>query len=555
MKKQINHLLLYLCVYGLVFLPFFNACSSKQTAPTGKTSFHQVTENLDEGGNFYLYMNTERLIIAAETWFTAFEQLLKAEVEKAGKKEEGEKVLAILNLVFKVIKDIGLTEISGFGVSSISTAKDLNRTKVVVHHYPDKGNGLMWKLLDAKPRSLDEMKLLPAETVLASFSDFKLDTLWQWIQQQAKVTGIPEVQNGVATLEPTLMQAGISLPQLLKSLSGKMGMMVTLDATQPKTLPVPGATLTIPEPALAILIGVKDSYLFDLLAKKMPFAERPNQDERMMQIPTPTQLPINVKPTIMEKDGWLIIASNKELIDKMLAAKAKKNGLTSSDEFKKMAAGMPSQGNSVRYLSPRLSQAIFAIQNTFMKMAKEKGGQIPEKLLKLFQKEWAIYSVLQNTEEGTVLTVSHNQGFEVVMIMPALFVAGIVSAIAIPNLLTALQKGKQKATMGDLKTIGTAIQVYVLDKMEAPQGNSLAEIKSKLQPFYIKQLPMTDAWGHKLFYTSGPGKEDFAIGSAGKDGDFKGWQQKGFYAVYGMIHFNNDIIFSNGQFTYGPKVR
>ena len=556
MKKQINHVLLYLCIYGLVFLPFFNACSSKKAAPVeGKTSFNQVTEKLDKEGNFYLYMNTERLVKAAEDWFTALQQLMKAEMAKEGKQAEGEKVLAIMNLVYKVVKDIGITEISGFGISSIATANDLNRTKVVVHHYPDKSKGLMWKLMNAKPRSLDEIKLLPAETVLASFSDFKLYTLCHCIQQPQKTTGIPEVQKAVDTVEPTLIQGGISLTKLLNSLSGKTGMMLTLDPKQPKPLPIPGAALTIPEPSLAILIGVKDSYLFDLLAQRMTFAERPNKDERLMQIPIPMDLPFNVKPIIIEKDGWLIIASNKELIDKMFAAKVKGNGLTSSDEFKKLAAGMPDKGNNIRYLSPRLSQALFEIQNTFMKMAKERGEEIPEKFVKLFQKEWAIYSVLQNTDEGTILTVSHNQGFEMVMIMPALFVAGIVAAIAIPNMLTALQKGKQKATMGDLKSLGTAIEVYILDKMQAPQGNSLAEIRSKLEPFYIKRLPMKDAWGNDLLYRSGPGKEDYTIASAGKDGVFKGWQQRGFYPIYNIKHFGNDIIFSDGQFTFGPRVR
>lgn len=555
MKKQLNHLLLYLCIYGLVFLPFFSACSKKEGAePKGDTSFHQVTKKLDKGGNFYLYMNTERLIKGAEEWFNMFMEMMKSEMAKTEKKAEGEKALAIMNLVYKVIKDIGLTDISGVGISSISTANELNRTKVVVHHYPDKGQGLMWKLMDSKPRPLDDLKLLPADTVLASFSDFKLETLWQWIQQQAAATGIPEVQKGVSSLEPMLKQAGVDLQQLLKSMSGRMGMMVALDAEHPKSLPIPGAQITIPEPSLAIMIGVKDSYIFDLLAQKMPFAEKPNKDKKLMQIPIPQRMPINLTPTITEKDGWLVIASNKELVDKMFTAKTEGNGLTSTDEFKKLSAGMPDKGNNIRYLSPRLSQAMFKIQDIFVKQAQKQGEKIPEKFIKMFQKEWAIYAVLQNTEEGTILTVSHNHSFEIVMVVPVMFVAGIVAAIAIPNVLTAMQKGKQKATIGDLKTIGTAVETYITDKGKPPAGTSLAEIRSQLEPFYIKELPMKDAWGYDFHYIGGPG-DHYGIASGGKDGVFKGWQQKGFYPVYHIQQFGNDIIFADGQFTFGPRVR
>jgi general secretion pathway protein G len=495
------------------------------------------------------------LIKAVDEWFNASIDWMKTQVTKGKNRAEGEKVLAIANLAYKLIKDIGLTEISGFGISSISTGENLNRTKVVVHHYADKGKGLMWKLMDSQPRPLDDLKLLPANTVVATFSDFKLETLWQWVQQQAQATGIPDVQKRLATVEPMLQQMGISLPQLLAALSGRMGMMVTMDPKQPKPLPIPGAQITIPEPALAILIGVKDSYLFDLLAQKMPFAEKPKKDERMMQIPIPQQLPINIKPTIMEKDGWLIIASNGELINKMLSAKETGNGLTSTDEFKKLAAGMPKKGNNIRYLSPRLSRTIFNMQNAFIKEGRKQGAEVPEKLLKIFQQEWAIYSVLQNTDEGTVMTVSHNRGFEMILIVPVAFTAGIVAAIAIPNILTAVQKGKQKATMGDLKSIGTAVQAYVVDKGKAPQGSSLAEIRSQLEPFYIKQLPLKDAWGNDFFYRSGPTEADFAIASAGKDGVFKGWNQRGFYLVTSINQFANDIIFESGQFTFGPKVR
>jgi general secretion pathway protein G len=135
--------------------------------------------------------------------------------------------------------------------------------------------------------------------------------------------------------------------------------------------------------------------------------------------------------------------------------------------------------------------------------------------------------------------------------------AAMIAAVAIPNLLTATQKGKQKATMGDMKTVGMAIESYITDHYEVPPGKTLAEIKNKLEPFYIKRLPLKDGWGNDFHYYHGTGdkKDEYAIGSGGKDGVFNGWDQTGFYIVTTIAGFENDFIFSNGMFTYSPKVR
>ncbi|MCK5220504.1 MAG: prepilin-type N-terminal cleavage/methylation domain-containing protein, partial [Candidatus Aminicenantes bacterium] len=60
------------------------------------------------------------------------------------------------------------------------------------------------------------------------------------------------------------------------------------------------------------------------------------------------------------------------------------------------------------------------------------------------------------------------KGFTLIELLIVVAIIGIVAAIAIPNLLTAVQKSKQKATMGDMKAIGTAVESYVTDNYLAP---------------------------------------------------------------------------------------
>lgn len=141
--------------------------------------------------------------------------------------------------------------------------------------------------------------------------------------------------------------------------------------------------------------------------------------------------------------------------------------------------------------------------------------------------------------------------------MPTGKLLTMVSRIAAKNLTTALQKGKQKATMGDMKSIRNAIESYITDNYRAPEGSSMAEIRDKLEPFYIRELPLKDGWGNDFIYMHGTGDdmEAYSIASPGRDGVFEGWEQTGSYRVTSIEGFDNDIIFTSGALIYGPRVR
>src|SRR5207247_10856727 len=47
-------------------------------------------------------------------------------------------------------------------------------------------------------------------------------------------------------------------------------------------------------------------------------------------------------------------------------------------------------------------------------------------------------------------------------------IIGIVAAIAIPNLLTAMQRSKQARTIADIRTLATAAEAYGTDHPEYP---------------------------------------------------------------------------------------
>lgn len=568
MKKRLISLvtgvLVWAAMVSLVFMGSFPMEAAPGAPGAGKekktvesNSFDEVTAKLDKGGNFYLYAGTEKLAKTVDEFALKLRTMLEKEI-KSG--EEKADALNIFDFIYGMVKNSGLMDVSGVGISTIALEPDLNRSKIVFHHYKGKGNGLIWNLIKPEPHALTHLELLPADTVLAGSSDSGLNVLWEWIKKEAQTSNLPKLKQGILVLEPMLQQQGIELGKLLSSID-EVGYVLTLDSRKKAAIPLgkDKPALEIPEPALAIVFVVKDDSLFNLLQSKMPFAQKsPNPEMKMLQIPVPP-MPFTVQPVIIQKEGLLIAASNNDIVNAMFAAKKSGKGLISTVEFKKLSEGIPTKGNSFRFGSSRLSQTVMELQSQLVRTAAEGKGenQTVMDIMTMFQKKYGMFGVLRNTDEGTIYVMNHGFDMEAFLLLPLSVTLGIVAAIAIPNLLTAKEKGKQKATMGDMKTIGMAIKMYIADNGKAPEGKTLLEIKDKLEPFYIKILPLKDGWGNDFHYRHGTGdkQKEFAIASGGRGGVFDGWEQNGVYVVTSMDDFGSDIVFSNGAFTFGPKVK
>ena len=139
-------------------------------------------------------------------------------------------------------------------------------------------------------------------------------------------------------------------------------------------------------------------------------------------------------------------------------------------------------------------------------------------------------------------------GFTLIELLIVVAIIGIISAVALPNLLNAIDKSKQKKTMSDLRSIGTAVEAYATDTAVYPQSMAnWVALKPIIDPYFIRMPPDADGWSNQWDAATTANGTDYTLASYGKDG-IPGLRPGG-----RTTDFNCDIVFVHGQFYQWPE--
>jgi type II secretory pathway pseudopilin PulG len=141
------------------------------------------------------------------------------------------------------------------------------------------------------------------------------------------------------------------------------------------------------------------------------------------------------------------------------------------------------------------------------------------------------------------------------LVMLVLYIPGVIAAIAIPNLLTAMQRSKQKRSMADIRTIAVAVEAYATDHNAYPAVRTIDDLAPLLEPTYAKALPRVDGWGKPYFYEAqcNPRCVGYYVASAGKDGSLDRPLSEYGTEFVANTQAEEDIVFANGSFVRAPE--
>ncbi len=156
----------------------------------------------------------------------------------------------------------------------------------------------------------------------------------------------------------------------------------------------------------------------------------------------------------------------------------------------------------------------------------------------------------------------NSKGFTLIELLIVVAIIGIIVAIAIPNLLNAIQRAKQRRTMGDMRSTATAVEAYAVDLNRYPPAAgqydlpiaigsaTMSIVKNYISPTYIKSVPLADGWNSWFIYTPTANLDAYVLASFGKDGAS---QTTGTSGLGPTTDFNADIVYSNGSFLQWPE--
>ena len=156
------------------------------------------------------------------------------------------------------------------------------------------------------------------------------------------------------------------------------------------------------------------------------------------------------------------------------------------------------------------------------------------------------------------------KGFTLIELLIVVAIIGIIVAIAIPNLLNAIQRAKQRRTMGDMRTSATALEAYAVDMnryppaagtYDLPTGLNVgvitvgANMSKYVSPTYVKAVPLSDGWNSWFVYNTDTNGTVYVLASPAKDGTF----QADDAGAGPTTDFNQDILYANGSFLQWPE--
>jgi len=427
--------------------------SKPVTAALTNPNYEKVMTHLETGGTLLVYADLETTIRDLKAGIDELRRELDPELPPEAKE--------LWSKAREVLDATGLFQARGFGFSQVPIEDGLHRSRAFVLRETGEP-GHFWRWLGEEPHSLEFLRLLPAETAVAVFSDFNLRLTWDLLKKHAESFDATDLKNWMSQVERSTAAVGLPWETVLDSLGNHLGVFITLDSSKQLELP----QFTIPEPQGAVVLKVRDNRIYEkivaALAPLQPEA-RPGEGYEAFIVNAPGPSPFPLEPTIGQIEGYLILASTFELFEKV--ANGEGDLLVETTEFQTYAKHVELEGNAFSWVSPEAE----TLTGDMMLQSAPK-QDVPPALFKFMARFYAWQaglSIGSATENGVINTTIGSQGPQGPVSTAMVAPTAVMAAIAVPGFLRARKRAQATKALNELRLLDAAADQWAIEHSKA----------------------------------------------------------------------------------------
>ena len=410
--------------------------------------FEAVNRQLELGGTLYGYVDIDGDVLKLASVLRQFVAQAAAQNPMAA---------AFVPKDFgPIFKDLGLTDITALGLSSVQAADGTFRNRVFLYT-PGGRNGLLAGLGGA-PGPFISPQIAPADADFVFENEVDLPAVYSALRSVvARVAGEPAVgifETKLTAIDP---KTGISPLALIKGLKGRMAVVLKADDTR-SFQPSPEVTF----PAFDLLLRIEGvGRIIEPALAKSPEINAPVNRNGVTIYTFKQPVPkIGWTPELRIEGDVLTFASSADFG----ATGGEK--LAGDAKLKTALATLGETGNGLTYISPSLTTRLARIAELNPKLDASQQQTLAFILTMLPHGDAPLVSVRQNLADG-ILIRSHwgtSHKANLMFANPGVIVTtGLLSAMAIPAFQKVRASSQEKAVLNNLRQLGAAADQYFLE--------------------------------------------------------------------------------------------
>jgi len=463
--------ILYLVILQLSLLLYAGARekSASSAKRDANPDFYDALKKLDQGGNFYLFIDTKDLL-----------KNFMGETRDSFASSGNQKAQTFFITTDRILDTLGIYDVHYLGASVVE-----NETSRIIKIYfknPPAKRGL-FKVLGGAPHSFETLSYAPADSSFFFSCDIDPIEVLALVRATILESGGPSALASFNTgMTNATTRLGVNLEEAINCLGGEFFIVGYFDRKEMMSITKKYQAAAELLPTARAVIGVRsgDARLFNMLKEfltKRGFATKEESAggiTRLFIQPKP-DTEQSTKPAFFYDGRFILFSTSSEYLERIIATKKGTVNLGSNGEYMQIVKALPMKGNELLYIGrdfpAELKNYIHIWKEKLIEAAATSNGHVRNqpiiRLSRLLEHPGA---------QGTlaVIRINEPEGVMIVCNTTTNIMDGSLSAVYSPIVFPILAfkpqevmktgvRPKVNALRANMRSVATALEGYYVD--------------------------------------------------------------------------------------------